>query len=118
MAAALYEGELDRLGKEARRLMNRDPNLRISPIVFLELDLLHEIRRIRMSATSVIQRLVQDFGLRICDRPFIDVTRQAASETWTRDPFDRMIVAQARLANAVLITRDTAMHARYAKAIG
>jgi PIN domain nuclease of toxin-antitoxin system len=57
----------------------------------------------------------RDIGLRVCDRPFSDVARQAAIEGWTRDPFDRLIVAQARLAKAALITRDTTMHANYAK---
>lgn len=118
VTTALYEGELDRLSRDARRLIDRDPNIRISPMVFLELDLLHEIRRLRMSAANIVQKLSQEFGLQICDRSFIDVTRQAASETWTRDPFDRMIVAQARLANAALITRDERMHVRYAKALG
>ncbi|MEI9811179.1 MAG: hypothetical protein WDO18_00250 [Acidobacteriota bacterium] len=43
---------------------------------------------------------------------------QPRPERWTRDPFDRMIVAQARLAKAHLITRDTIIQTHYPKAIG
>ena len=41
----------------------------------------------------------------------------AAEETWTRDPFDRVIVAQARLRGAPLLTKDRAIHAGYERAI-
>jgi PIN domain nuclease of toxin-antitoxin system len=84
-------------------------------MVVLELEILREIGRIRGGPHDHITFLERDIGLRVCDRPFSDVARQAAIEGWTRDPFDRLIVAQARLAKAALITRDTTMHANYAK---
>ena len=32
----------------------------------------------------------------MCDLPFTVVSQAALAEGWTRDPFDRMIVAQAK----------------------
>ena len=106
------------LSKEARRLMNREVEFRISPMVLLELEYLHEIGRIRLGAQEILTRFGASIGLRVCDLPFHDVAWQAASESWTRDPFDRVIVAQARLAKAVLISRDSDVLRNYHKAIG
>jgi PIN domain nuclease of toxin-antitoxin system len=106
------------LAKEALRLLDRDPDLRISPIAVLEFQFLHEVGRLRPGPDVVIQTLASEFGLRVCDRPFDAVVRQACQEAWTRDPFDRIIVAQARLARAPLLTRDTTMQAHYEKALG
>ncbi len=106
------------LSKEARRLLNRETEYRISPMVLLELEYLNEIGRIRLGARDVLTRLGPLIGLRVCDRPFQDVALQAASESWTRDPFDRIIVAQARLAKAVLVTRDGNILANYNRAVG
>ena len=114
---ALGRGDLALFSKDARRLMDREPDLRISPMVLLELEYLKEIRRIRESSDVIVATLAAEIGLRVCDRSFEEIARQATEESWTRDPFDRMIVAQARLAGAVLITRDTTIQARYNKAI-
>ncbi|MEO8099159.1 MAG: PIN domain-containing protein [Acidobacteriota bacterium] len=66
----------------------------------------------------IVAHLAADIGLKVCDLPFAAVARQASEETWTRDPFDRIIVAQARVANATLITRDETIQARYNRALG
>lgn len=118
MAIALGHGDLNSLSKDAKRIVNRDRDLRISPMAVLELEFLYEIRRVRISREAALETLAREFGLCVCDLPFEAVARQAAAEAWTRDPFDRIIVAQARLAQAILITRDTTMHAQYAKALG
>jgi PIN domain nuclease of toxin-antitoxin system len=41
------------------------------------------------------------------------VAREAEAHDWTRDPFDRLIVAQASLFDAPLITKDADVHAHY-----
>lgn len=114
---ALGAADLTLFSKEARRLLDREPDIRISPMVVLELEYLREIKRIRESADVIVATLGAEIGLRVCDRSFEEVARQATEESWTRDPFDRLIVAQARLAGAILITRDTTIQARYTKAI-
>jgi PIN domain nuclease of toxin-antitoxin system len=37
-------------------------------------------------------------------------------QTWTRDPFDRIIVAQARLRGAPLLTKDRTIQTHHAEA--
>jgi PIN domain nuclease of toxin-antitoxin system len=41
--------------------------------------------------------------------PAVEWFEQAAGESWTRDPFDRLIVAQARLRRFRLATGDAAI---------
>ena len=38
--------------------------------------------------------------------PLFEVMEQALALTWTRDPFDRLIVGNALADGAVLLTRD------------
>lgn len=118
MVAALRQGTLRGYGKEALRLLDRDPDPRISPIILVELEFLREIGRLRESAEEIVGGLAGDFGLRVCGLEFENISRQAAKEGWTRDPFDRMIVAQARVADAPLITLDGVIRSHYARAIG
>jgi PIN domain nuclease of toxin-antitoxin system len=82
------------------------------------MEFLHEIKRIKKPALEITTALATEIGLRICDAPFALVARQAMHERWTRDPFDRLIVAQARVARATLITRDLHMQAAYPRALG
>jgi PIN domain nuclease of toxin-antitoxin system len=86
-------------------------------MVVLELEYLHEIGRLRVRASQIIAALTSELGLSVCDRPFENVAMQATHESWTRDVFDRIIVAQARLAKAALITRDSDILAHYNKAV-
>lgn len=65
VAVALGHGELGSLGKEARRMLDRDRDLRISPMAVLELEFLHEIKRIRISRQVAIETLAREFGSRI-----------------------------------------------------
>lgn len=48
----------------------------------------------------------QSIGLQVADASLADVAGAAADLTWTRDPFDRLIAAQAIAANAPLVTAD------------
>lgn len=114
----VYEGDLGRLSGDALRAIEEEDDLRISPMVLLELELLHEIKRIRTAPRRLMESLANDIGLKICDAPFAAVANKASEERWTRDPFDRLIVAQARLAAAALITRDREIRTHYSAAIG
>ena len=80
----------------------RRPSLRISPVTILELQLLAEIGRIRLDVRNVLA----DERWRVDDPPALDWFTIAAEESWTRDPFDRLIVAHARLRRWRLATAD------------
>ena len=107
-----YAGETALLGKEARALIAHG-ELTISPSVVLELQLLHEIGRVAPPASTFVETLGRDIGLRVATDTFADVVSAALSESWTRDPFDRLIVAHARLLGAVLLSRDRRVAAAY-----
>jgi len=49
--------------------------------------------------------------------PFRTVAEHSLSETWTRDPFDRLIVANAKARNAWLITKDSRIASHYPGAV-
>lgn len=106
VAIWLRQGAIERLPGSVRRQLDGDSPLRVSPMVLFELDVLHEIRRLRESSTSVIGGLARDLGVTVCGLPFAAVAAAASEVTWTRDPFDRLIVAQAIAARARLVTRD------------
>lgn len=52
-------------------------------------------------------------GLQICDQRFQAVVGEATAVSWTRDPFDRLIVANASLNNAILISKNQKMLNNY-----
>jgi len=56
-------------------------------------------------------------GVKVCQHPFDLVIEQALREKWTRDPFDRIIVAHARSRRASLISHDEKIRAHYELAI-
>jgi PIN domain nuclease of toxin-antitoxin system len=113
---ALYK-DMDLLGVKARRLLRRQAEYAISPIVCLELQLWYEIRQIRHSPRQILRHLDDAIGLAICAKPFMSVIELAENLGWTRDPFDRIIVAQASLDLDPLITKDLRIHEHYGKAI-
>ena len=81
----LREGLVDRLSKTARTLLDEN-DLLISPMVRLELQYLFEITRCAVGAHVVAAK--------------------ATEITWTRDPCDRLIVANALCRGVRLLTKD------------
>jgi PIN domain nuclease of toxin-antitoxin system len=92
-------------------------DIRISPMVRLELQYLYEIQRVTQPPLPVLDALAAVLGLTVCQAAFPAVVREAEKQHWPRDPFDRLIVAQAALLDAPLITKDSTIHAAYAKAV-
>jgi PIN domain nuclease of toxin-antitoxin system len=112
----LYESGAKRIGRKARILIEENP-IRISPIVRLELQYLFETGRTNLPARDVIEELAEQIGLAVCDQSFIDVVKVAEGLEWIRDPFDRIIVAHAMLADAYLITKDRYIRRHYEKTV-
>ena len=116
VVAWLYAGRPDLIPQRARRLIEDNPLL-VSPMVALELEYLFETGRISEPARIILQALARDIGLRLCDLPFTDVAGAALRQSWTRDPFDRIIVAQAALRRTSLVTKDADIRAHYDRAL-
>lgn len=72
----------------------------------LELTYLAEIGRLDLDAVQVLADLRSGFGIEPSTAPLADVCRAAASLVWTRDLFDRLIVANAIADGARLVTAD------------
>jgi len=107
-----HANDKQRFSKSIQALMNQH-EWYISPIVRLELQYLYEIDRINSTADAIIADLAQRAGLTICTKPFNDVITNAIQLTWTRDPFDRILVAYASLNDDILITADQNIRAHY-----
>lgn len=90
--------------------------LAISPMVRLELDFLHEIGRIKVGAEGVLNALA-GLPLHVDATPFAAVASAAATQSWTRDPFDRVIVGQTIAAGGWLLTADERIHQHFPQAI-
>ena len=56
-------------------------------------------------------------GLRTDTTTFFDLVKAALNERWTRDPFDRMITAQARFLDLPLLSKDVSIRAHYPRTI-
>lgn len=87
-------------------------------MVLLELEYLYEIKRITLSANDVLSKLRHELLVEVCDLTFQNVVNTAATEKWTRDPFDRLIVAQAKANGwSYLISSDDVIRSNYLRAV-
>jgi PIN domain nuclease of toxin-antitoxin system len=111
----LYAGETELLSETAAEYIENN-DLLISPIVYLELKFLYEISRIKVVPAEVLENLSASIGLSICDKSFPQIISESISLEWTRDPFDRIIVANAIVNDAVLVTKDSGIQKNYSKA--
>lgn len=69
-----------------------------------------------MSGAEIVGDLIERIGLRVSPTSMSAVMNAAAPLTWTRDPFDRLLVADALVASAPFLTKDAhiADHCRLA----
>lgn len=108
----LYDALLNKLSSHAQSVLENS-DIKISPISILELQYLYEIKRVRVKPKTIIHHLEMNIDLKKDETLFSDVVAEAMSFTWTRDPFDRIIVAQAKCNKAYLITADQLIHSHY-----
>jgi len=89
----------------AKPLTRGNSTLYISPASLLELQMLNEAGRIRLSA-GALETLTRDERWMLDDPPAAGWFLRSTDISWTRDPFDRLIVAHARLRGWRLATGD------------
>lgn len=111
----LFEGLTNKISTHAKKLIE-DNELFISPMVCLELEYLFEIKRIKYPGREIVDELIKNLGLVICNAPFQQIILIANDLKWTIDIFDRLIVANAIANNAYLITNDQTIKQNYTKA--
>ncbi len=116
IAVALFQGKTGGLSRAALKAIDQQP-LSYSPAVLLELELLHEIGRLRLGATAIARHLAERLDIHCAAERFVEVAKAALPLAFTRDPFDRLIVAHAGLAAADLITLDDTIRAHYPRVL-
>lgn len=113
----LHAGEGSRISAKAQNQIE-NTDLLISPMVMLELEMLHDRGTIRYPSARILADLTQQIGLSVCQLPFAHVVRSAAAIKWTREPGDLLIVANAMANNnAPLVTKDDRIRGAYSNAI-
>jgi len=111
----LYDKLEAKFSPKIKKLINQN-DLAISPIIRLELQYLKEIKRINEESDVIIDYLTEKIGLTVEEAPFDVVIKSAMKLGWTRDPFDRIIVATSQIKNSTLITADQIILNNYEKA--
>lgn len=89
------------------------PYWTVSPISLLEMKFLSEVGRLEVDFEPVISQLKQDERFRIDSIPLEDICEAAFGLIWTRDPFDRLLVAHSMAASIPLATCDTLIRQNY-----
>ena len=102
---------LDQGHRRARALAADARRLYVSPATILELLMLVEVGRLK-TGVAVFDHIVIDDRWLIDEPPALGWFEEAAELTWTRDPFDRLIMAHARYRGWRLATADQAMLAQ------
>ena len=117
IVAWLATNQTRKFPRAALRIIDSS-DLLISPIVLVELQYLFEVRRLGKPALAMIDHLKALLGLKVSDHSFPVIAQAALFETWTRDAFDRIIVAQARSdGNSALVSADLHIQQNYSKTI-
>ena len=111
----LRDGETSKLSPAAAHVIESH-RLVASQFVRLELQYLLEIGRLAEPPDVLLGYLQDRIGLEMCTLPAASIVGAALLQTWTRDPFDRLITANASAAAALLVTADGAMRRHYRRA--
>lgn len=98
--------------RRAGPLERESGRLYMSPASLLELQFLIEVGRLRTRARVAAGDLAEDNRWVVDDPPSADWFRIAVDVGWTRDPFDRLLVAHARLRGWRLATGDSELRER------
>jgi PIN domain nuclease of toxin-antitoxin system len=91
-----------------RSLIASGRRLYVSPVSLLELQFLHEAGRIRLLNKN-IPDIARSGPWLLDDPPAASWFEEALGLGWTRDPFDRLLVAHARLRGWRFATADTSI---------
>ena len=113
----LAAGRTEKFSARAVAAME-ESELVVSPVAVLELAYLYEVGRITRAPLALLNQLESQIGLQQQDCSLAALMKTALFESWTRDPFDRLIVAHARTDRmAALVTSDQKIRDNYPKAI-
>ena len=78
----------------------------VSPVAFLEVQYLGEVGKLEVRIDEFIDAIGRDPRFIVDDVPLLQLIQQALPLGWTRDPFDRLLAAQALVERLPVVTRD------------
>jgi PIN domain nuclease of toxin-antitoxin system len=100
---------LDRGHPRCRPLWRWAGRLYVSPASLLEVQLLMEVGRLRLRGAATPAALAHDPRWLLDSPPSAEWFEEALGIGWTRDPFDRLLVAHARSRGWRLATADAGL---------
>ncbi|MEQ8414944.1 MAG: PIN domain-containing protein [Imperialibacter sp.] len=112
----LYGGEISKISPRVISIIE-ESTLYYSSFVRLELKYLFEIGKIKVAPDIILKSLEIEIALVNRDSPLYVLVNNALEHSWTRDPFDRMIVSQAQLSDCMLVTKDSAIRENFRNAV-
>ncbi|NCN58650.1 transposase [Candidatus Roizmanbacteria bacterium CG22_combo_CG10-13_8_21_14_all_38_20] len=112
----LFDKKPNFLSKRSIGLLENN-SIIYSPIVELELQYLFEVKKIKSRPFTLIAELEETINLQLSTSAFNSVIQHSIKNSWTRDPFDRIITADAQLNRSYLITADKLIQKHYRKAL-
>ena len=86
-----------------------------SPISFLEIQFLAEVGRLSVRNPEFTNTMANDTRFMVDDIPLASIVRHALRLDWTRDPFDRLLVAHSSARRVPFCTTATRKGAKSAK---
>ncbi len=89
----------------------------VSPISLLEMKFLKEVGRLKVDFEPIISRLKADERFRIHTVSLEDICEAAFGLIWTRDPFDRLLVAHSMTASIPFGTCDRLILQNYSNIV-
>jgi PIN domain nuclease of toxin-antitoxin system len=113
---ALFKGNSSYFSTNAVKTINEN-NLYFASISKLELQLFFEIGRLQYAPGIILNELSKNIGLCEGIYSYTEVTDKSLEINFTRDPFDRMIVAESAIDSNPLITKDENILQNYTNAI-
>ena len=112
----LYSKDFNQFTPKVQKLLHSS-ELIVSPMVRLELALLYEIGRVDSPPDMVFRDLQSTLAITVLDLGFALASKEAETLQWTRDPFDRLIVATSQATGIPLLTKDRNILANFNLAV-
>jgi len=103
---------MERAHPRSEPLLSYHGRLYVSPASLLEVQFLIEVGRIKLRRGASVDDLARDNRWLVDDPSAAAWFESARDIAWTRDPFDRLIVAHAELRKLRLATGDSQILAR------
>ena len=85
----------------------------VSPVSFLEIQILAEIGRLSVRNPEFTNAVMDDTRFTVDDVPLATLVRHALRLDWTRDPFDRLLVAHSSARRVAFCTLDRSIRTHH-----